>query len=184
MSNDNQEHDQPIGRSWLSRGIRWIGQFQFVVGILFGLALAVTSAMFWTREQARQAVSEPAFVAQLSRAIRPYMIVDSHRTIISDYGASELLNDIRFEIPPNQSEMKIVLSFKQHMINAPLIQPMTRWFYFVRAERGQMHDWVIWMRVGPETVLSANPATPGPETMQLSSLDPSQKYAFLIQVLN
>ena len=184
MNKEPVEKGGDVATPWLSRWIGWLGQFQFIVGVVFGIALAITSAMFWTREQARQAVSEPEFIHQLSRSIRPYMIVDSHKTVISDYGASDLLKDIKFEIPKNQSEMKIILSFKHHMPNPPLVQPMTRWFYFSRAERGEMHDWVIWMRVAPETVLSDNPSEPGPMTMQLSSLDPSQKYAFLIEILN
>lgn len=184
MGKDNHADNATSENSWLARCIRWLGQFQFIVGAVFGIALAITSAMFWTREQARQAVTEPDFVAKLSRSIRPYMVIDSHKTVISDYGASEFLNDIRFEIVNNQCDLKITLSFKHHMANPPLVQAMTRWFYLSRAERGEMHDWVVWMRVAPETVFDDNPEQPGPQTMALSGIDPTQKYSFLIEMLN
>ena len=181
MTATDKVPDVPREQSRLSRFIAWLGSIQFIVGIVFGIALTVISAIFWTREQARQAVLEPSFIEQLSRSVRPFMIVDSHKTIVSDYGAAELINDFIFEIPPNESEFKITFSFKRPMANPPLLSPMTPGIYFDRAERGKMNDWVVWMRVGPETVIEEDR---GPVTMQLSSVDPARKYQFLVEILH
>jgi len=181
MSDDTMEDNRQDKKSWISRFTSWLGQFQFIVGATFGVALAVISAIFWTQEQARQAVLDPAFVERLSRAVRPFMIVDSHRTIVADYGAAELINDFKFDIPDDGSEFKITLSFKRPMANPPLLRPMTPGIYFDRAERGEMNDWVVWMRIGPETVVEDNR---GAMTMHLSSVDPKRKYRFLLEILH
>ena len=177
MNHKNTQQTQ----SWLLRCICWLGQFQFIVGAVFGIALTIISAVFWTREQARQAVMDPVFVAQLSKSIRPFMIVDSHRTIVSDYGVTDLLKDIKFEISSNETEMKITLSFKQHIVNPPLVRPMNGGFYFHSAERGELHDWIVRMRISSEVVVLDKPST---MTMQLSSLEQDKRYMFLVEVLH
>jgi len=164
----------------IPRFFQWIAQFQFVTGAIFGIALAIISAAFWTREQARQAVLEPTFVEQLSRIVRPFMIIDSHRTIVADYGASVLINDLKVDVNKNGYEFKITISFKMPMANAPLIRSLTPGVYYDHAERGQMNDWIVVMKMGNETVVNEKNSP----LIMLYSIDENKRYQFLVEPLH
>ncbi len=113
------------------------------------------------------------------------MIFDSHRHLLSDYGAYSMLSDMpEVEINSNRFEMKLTFRFKQPMNNAPLVRPIDPGLYMDRFERGVGCDWVVWLRAAPTTIFNLPNAAPDVATLQISGIDANRPYRLLVEMLH
>ena len=112
------------------------------------------------------------------------MIINSHGTVLSDYGAADAISNITFDVLTNQSDLQITFSFNHHMNNPPLVQPMNHGLYLRDVMRGTHHDWIANLRVAPETLVDLPNHPSGLGTLGLSSIDTNREYRFLVELLH
>lgn len=156
----------------------FLKRHEFFAGATVGLALALVAAAFWTRDQAQKAVLDPNFVSDLSKTIRPFMVTDSKRRILSDYGAARELDDFKIEFSTNKVDIKVTLEFKSHRQNPPIVRPMSPGLYLDRFERGTKHSWIFWVRTAFRTTVEYNTAV-----MITEDLNVEKDYSFMIELL-
>lgn len=84
------------------------------------------SASLWIREKTKEAVLEPEFLSELSKKVRPSVIIDVKGTVLGDQGAIELLESLKVDNSEhlgggweNAYPWKITVNSKKPLSHAP-----------------------------------------------------------------
>lgn len=87
----------------------------------------------------------------MSRRIRPFMVVDTKKRILSDFGAAQQVEgyDVRFN--SNLFGLQLNLDLKTHSQNAPIVRTLTAALYLESFDRGEGNSWVYHFRTNPQT---------------------------------
>jgi len=130
-----------------------------IVAILYGIGRYVDSRVAAT-------VQTTAFINDLSRRLRPMLILDGHGSILADMGASDLFESITVTndpglgtdtvamqigivpMQPHELPNRIVLTPKRHMPFPPLVEPLNPVQGFFDSRRGVGHQWIYEIRGG------------------------------------
>jgi hypothetical protein len=86
-------------------------------------------------------MSNPSFLKELSRSIRPSVVFDEKQSIVADIGAMTYLEKIVIKKGDNDT-LKIFVTPKEYIGIEPVLEALDS-AYAIQAERGSGYDWIF-----------------------------------------
>lgn len=139
----------PVVRKWSD----WINPWQTLIGVVLGLVAGVGGTWLNIRSAARDAVTEEKFLSELAARVRPACIFDSKGAILSDVGASEMIESIAVKNVPQEYGFEITIKFKKRLINEPIVTGLSVNLFPERVTRGPDNLWTF--ALNPASTLPA-----------------------------
>lgn len=132
---------------------------------------------------AKAAAISPDVVAEISKRVRPYTVVDVSTksemgTFTHDAGASEVIDSVTFRTARTNFQAILTVKMKKFVAVSPLVRPLVSGVYINQSWRTNKFDWAYDVRPTPTTVTAD-----GALTSQLTDLSEGAHYSFLIELL-
>lgn len=125
---------------------KWTARIHSQTAILFGIIIGAAGTLWSIREisrdAARNAVLERAFIADLSTRIRPFAIIDSRGRFTSDAGGADQIDRFQCDFETNGFSMTLTIELRNHHDAPPVVRPLKGHFYLDSFERGPKHSWI------------------------------------------
>ena len=114
------------------------------------IGIAFLRARKFVEERVQEALARDDVVQKLSLLVKPDLVFNALGSVVVDRGAGAFVADrgihIEFGVPGTglsegvPSEIRI--AFSKHLKTAPLLTPLNPDAVFIRAKRGESHDWI------------------------------------------
>lgn len=140
----------------------WLSSWQLLVGVIIGLATGVGATWLNIRSAARDAVTDERFLGSLAEKVRPTCIFDSKGAILSDVGASDLIDSISVKHVPENYGFEVVIKFKKRLVNEPIVSGLSVNLFPETVTRGPDNTWTF--ALTPASTLPALLTDGGPPT--------------------
>jgi hypothetical protein len=121
----------------------WINPWQTLIGVVLGLVTGVGGTWLNIRSAARDAVTEEKFLAELAARVRPTCIFDGNGAILSDLGASEMIESIAVKHVPQDYGFSITIKFKRRLVNEPIVTGLSVNLFPEQVTRGSDNLWTF-----------------------------------------
>jgi hypothetical protein len=151
--------------------LKTIGEYVGAVGVIIG---AIYGAGLWIDSRARDAVLDERFLRDLAGKIRPSCTFDSAGVILSDAGASELIESIKVKNRPQVFGYEVAVQFKKHIANEPLLSGVNINLLPETVTRGPSHTWTFLL----------TPAWTSPAILDPDSTNEIRYCKFLLEMLH
>jgi len=113
-----------------------VAAFIVIIGAYHGLNVFVDNKISVN-------MSNPVFLRELARSVRPSVVFDERGSILADLGASNLIKEIK--VTKEQKEtltLTITVTPCEYLGIEPVLEALDG-YYAIRAERGSKYDWVF-----------------------------------------
>jgi hypothetical protein len=133
------------------------------VATLFGLYHGLNQYVD-TRIHAK--VSNPSFLKELARSVRPSVVFDEKESIVADIGAMTFLKKI-VVTKGEKDTLKIIVTPKEYIGIEPVLEALDS-AYAIKAERGSGFDWIFQLNsMNLVTMGGPNPQETRPQRFRL-----------------
>ena len=90
-------------------------------------------------------MNSPEFINEIAKKIRPMVIFDGNNVIDKDMGAMKFIEKIEViktePLSPINQDYKIIITPKEHLPYAPLIETINAYGFIIKSNRGKGHRW-------------------------------------------
>ena len=97
------------------------------------------------------AINDEEFVRKIASHVRPYIIFDTNETILVDGGAMQYLQGspkIRFADKDLEGDFQIIVTPKDYLSQAPLIESLCTCEFIDSSQRGKGLEWIYYNNSG------------------------------------
>jgi len=117
--------------------------WQIITAISILVAIVAGYNAFESRldKKIEEKINDPQFIETLSANLRPYLIFDNKEIILFDRGALKYIEEIKVVHFRNIPDT-IIVTPKNFLPTAPLIEPLGPTGFEITAERGKNLTWV------------------------------------------
>ena len=115
---------------------------------IMAIGVAFLRARKFVDERISESLAKDEIIQRLSLLVKPDMVFDEHGSVIADRGACAFIQERGIQIKrgseiwgPVPSEIRI--AFSKHFKAPPLLTSLNPESVFIRAKRGESHDWIF-----------------------------------------
>jgi hypothetical protein len=117
---------------------------------IMAIGVAFLRARKFVEERVQEALSRDDVLQKLSLLVKPDMVFNALGSVVVDRGAGPFVTDRGIHIKCGTPETglsdgipsEIRIAFTKHLKTAPLLTPLNPDAVFIRARRGESHDWI------------------------------------------
>ena len=131
-------HVDVVVRKWAD----WLGPWQLVIGLLFGVIFGGVTMWFNIRSAARDAVTDEKFLGELAAKVRPSCVFNFQGAIMTEVGSAEYIGPINVR-REGESVFVIQVKGKKHLNYPPLVECISYQMHTEEAVRTLGYDWEI-----------------------------------------
>jgi hypothetical protein len=125
----------------VSKILKFFGVIIVIGGFLYG-------AMQYIDQRIKHSMNDERFIKKVASHVRPYVIFDVNETIHVDGGAMQYLEKIEVKIVARKEKetglprLDIIITPKNHLAYAPVLETMSLTTFYVAHKRGSRHQWI------------------------------------------
>ena len=131
---------------WFKKRNEEVSPVSSWVNLLIAVIVALVGIHFYVKDRVKEFMTSPEMIELVSSKIRPVVIFDSEKTIISGKSAMKyFLDDFDIKRNPKSGEIEITITTKDLLSTSPILESLDANFR-IDVRKGERFKWIYTLK--------------------------------------